>query len=341
MLGPIVCDIAGTELTDADRKRITHPLVGMVILFTRNYTDPEQLESLCRSIHEAKPGILIGVDQEGGRVQRFREGFTEIPAMRDYGVQWKDDPEAAARSVTAAGYVLASELRACGVDMTFAPVVDLDWGNSEIIGSRSFALDPRVVTRLARAFSQGMLIAGMANCGKHFPGHGYVAVDSHKGLPVDDREARRIIHGDAKPYTWMGAGLVSVMTAHVVYPGIDPVNPASFSRTIITELLRKELRFTGFVFSDDLSMGGAQGQGDIVERAGKALAAGCDAVIVCNAPEEVDKLLAGLKWQPSDEFRERAERLAPKGKALGMAELRKTQLYRMAREQLAPVVTIA
>ena len=340
MLGPVVCDIAGTVLTEEDKKRITHPLVGMVILFTRNYASPEQLTELCRSIHEAKPGILISVDQEGGRVQRFREGFTEIPAMREYGVQWKDDPEAAARSVTAAGYVLAAELRACGVDMTFAPVVDLDWGNSEIIGSRSFALDPRVVTRLARAFSQGMLIAGMANCGKHFPGHGYVTVDSHVGLPVDDREARRIIHGDAKPYTWMGAGLVSLMTAHVVYSGLDPVNPASFSKTILRDILRKELRFTGFVFSDDLSMGGAKGRGDIVERAGKALEAGCDGVIVCNAPEEVDKLLAGLKWEPTAEFYERSARLAPRGDAPDMEALKKTQLYRMAREQLAPVVTI-
>ena len=341
MLGPVVCDITGTVLTEEDVKRISHPLVGMVILFTRNYENPVQLAELCKSIHAVKPGLLISVDQEGGRVQRFREGFTEIPAMRDYGVQWKDDPEAAARSVTAAGFVLAAELRACGVDMTFAPVVDLDWGNSEIIGSRSFALDPRVVTRLARAFSQGMLIAGMANCGKHFPGHGYVAVDSHEGLPVDDREASRILRGDAKPYTWMGAGLASVMTAHVMYPGLDPVNPASFSKTILQEVLRKELNFTGFVFSDDLSMGGAKGEGDIVERASKALAAGCDAVIVCNAPEEVDKLLASLKWEPTDEFRERALRLAPKGPALDFETLKKTELYRVAREQLAPVITIA
>ena len=341
MLGPVVCDIAGTVLTDEDVRRISHPLVGMVILFTRNYENPAQLAELCRSIHAVKPGVLISVDQEGGRVQRFREGFTEIPAMRDYGIQWKDDPEAAARSVTAAGYVLAAELRACGVDMTFAPVVDLDWGNSQIIGSRSFALDPRVVTRLARAFSQGMLIAGMANCGKHFPGHGYVTIDSHEGLPVDEREANRILRGDAKPYTWMGAGLASIMTAHVMYPGLDPVNPASFSRTILQEILRKELRFTGFVFSDDLSMGGAKGQGDIVERAGKALAAGCDAVIVCNAPEEVDKLLAALKWEPTAGFRERAARLAPKGPALDFESLKNTQLYRVARVQLAPAVTIA
>ena len=253
MLGPVVCDIAGTSLTEAERKRIAHPLVGMVILFTRNYENRVQLTSLCREIHAVKPGVLIGVDHEGGRVQRFRAGFTEIPAMSFYGEAYKDDPEAAARALTAAGFVMASELRTAGVDFTFAPVLDLNWGKSQIIGERSFALDPRVVTRLARAVSHGMLMAGMANCGKHFPGHGFAEADSHLALPVDEREAVRIELADAKPYTWMGIGLASVMTAHVLYPAYDTV-PATFSERILKGLLRDTLHFPGFVFSDDLSM---------------------------------------------------------------------------------------
>jgi beta-N-acetylhexosaminidase len=178
MLGPVVCDIVGTTLSEIEKRRIAHPLVGMVILFARNYENRTQLEKLCRAIHDIKPGVLIGVDHEGGRVQRFRNGFTEIPAMSAYGRAYRDDPEATARALTAAGFVMASELRTAGVDFTFAPVLDLDWGQSQIIGERSFALDPRVVTRLARALSHGMLMAGMANCGKHFPGHGYAAADT-------------------------------------------------------------------------------------------------------------------------------------------------------------------
>lgn len=331
MQGPVVCDIASTQLTDEDKKRIAHPLVGMVILFTRNYESPGQLAALCRQIHAVKPSLLISVDHEGGRVQRFRDGFTQIPAMRSYGELWQSDPEAAARALSAAGFVMASELRACGVDLTFAPVLDLDWGKSEIIGERSFALDPRVVTRLARAVTQGMAMAGMANCGKHFPGHGWAEADSHKALPVDDRPAERIALADAKPYSWMGVGLTSVMTAHVKYPQIDPDVPASFSKKIVTDLLRREIGFTGFVFSDDLSMQGAKGEGGIVERAGKALAAGCDGVIVCNAPEETDVLLAGLRWQSSAAFAERAALLAPRGEAPDLEQLKKTALYQRAR----------
>ena len=207
MLGPVVCDIASTELTPQEARRIAHRHVGMVILFTRNYENPQQLARLCAQIHSVKPGVLIAVDHEGGRVQRFREGFTEIPSMHAYGEMYKNDPEAAARALTAAGFVLASELRSCGVDFSFAPVLDLDWGRSAIIGERSFGLDPRVVVRLARALSQGMLMAGFANCGKHFPGHGWAQADSHVALPVDERPAERIELADTKPYSWMGIGL--------------------------------------------------------------------------------------------------------------------------------------
>lgn len=333
MLGPVVCDIAGTSLTEAERKRIAHPLVGMVILFTRNYENRVQLTSLCREIHAVKPGVLIGVDHEGGRVQRFRAGFTEIPAMSSYGEAYKDDPEAAARALTAAGFVMASELRTAGVDFTFAPVLDLNWGKSQIIGERSFALDPRVVTRLARAVSHGMLMAGMANCGKHFPGHGFAEADSHLALPVDEREAVRIELADAKPYTWMGIGLASVMTAHVLYPAYDTV-PATFSERILKGLLRDTLHFPGFVFSDDLSMKGAGG-GTLTQRAQKALAAGCDAVICCNAPEEVDQMLQELVFAPDEQWSERAAAVNPKGEFPSYEELLKSNVYKVSRALMA------
>lgn len=333
MLGPVVCDIAGTSLTEAERKRIAHPLVGMVILFTRNYENRLQLTSLCREIHAVKPGVLIGVDHEGGRVQRFRAGFTEIPAMSTYGEAYKDDPEAAARALTAAGFVMASELRTAGVDFTFAPVLDLNWGKSQIIGERSFALDPRVVTRLARAVSHGMLMAGMANCGKHFPGHGFAEADSHLALPVDEREAVRIELADAKPYTWMGIGLASVMTAHVLYPAYDTV-PATFSERILKGLLRDTLHFPGFVFSDDLSMKGAGG-GTLTQRAEKALEAGCDAVICCNAPEEVDQMLQELVFTPDERWGERAAAVDPKGEFPSYEELLKSNVYKVSRALMA------
>lgn len=249
--------------------------------------------------------------------------------MSAYGRAYKDDPEAAARSLTAAGFVMASELRTAGVDFTFAPVLDLDWGQSEIIGERSFALDPRVVTRLARALSHGMLMAGMANCGKHFPGHGYAAADSHVALPIDDREVSRIEHADVKPYTWMGIGLASVMTAHVVYPAYDEV-PATFSKRILKGLLRDTLHFPGFVFSDDLSMKGAGG-GTLTERAQKALEAGCDAVICCNAPEEVDQMLQELAFEPDAGWRERAAAVDPKPFPPNHEELLASNVYKISR----------
>ncbi len=331
MLAPVVCDIAGKELTAREIERIAHPMVGMVILFTRNFENCEQLTKLCAAIHSVKPGILIGVDHEGGRVQRFREGFTEIPAMRDYGKMYEADPEAAARALTAAGFVMASELRSCGVDFTFAPVLDLDWGKSEIIGHRAFALDPRVVTRLARALTQGMLMAGMSNCGKHFPGHGYAEADSHVALPVDDREASRIEHADAKPYTWMGIGLASVMTAHIVYPAYDTV-PATFSKRILQGLLRETLNFTGFVFSDDLTMAGAQTAGTLTERAQAALAAGCDGLICCNDADAVDAMLPQLAFEATDVWKERAHALAPKGEFVDRKHLQQMTVYRKSLE---------
>ncbi len=331
--GPVVLDIVGTELTQDDLRRIRHPLTGMVILFTRNYENPEQLTRLAAAIHAVKPGLLIGVDHEGGRVQRFREGFTEIPAMRAYGDWRKKDPQAAEQALTAAGYVMAAELLACGVDFTFAPVLDLDWGRSAIIGERSLGADPRDVAAMARAVTLGMMTAGMANCGKHFPGHGWAEADSHKALPEDERTPSEVLGQDVKPYGWLGAGLASVMTAHVLYPTIDEV-PATFSKRLLQGVLREELGFTGLIFSDDLSMQGAKKEGGIVERAQKALAAGCDALIICNAPEDTDELLAGLSWQTTPQFEERWRRIAPRPAVTDRATLKASAAYRAALEQM-------
>ncbi len=331
--GPVVLDIAGTELTADDIRRIQHPLTGMVILFTRNYENPEQLARLTAAIHAVKPGVLISVDHEGGRVQRFRDGFTEIPAMRAYGELRKKNAPAAERALTSAGYVMASELLACGVDFTFAPVLDLDWGRSAIIGERSLGAEPQDVAAMARAVMLGLMTAGMANCGKHFPGHGWAEADSHKALPEDERSPEAVLGRDVKPYGWLGEGLASVMTAHVLYPALDSV-PATFSKHLLQDVLRKELGFTGLIFSDDLSMQGAKSEGGIVERAEKALSAGCDALIICNAPEDTDELLAGLTWRTSPAFEERWRRIAPRRTVGDRAALQASAVYRAALEQM-------
>ncbi len=320
MKGPIVCDIAGTTLSKEDKRRIAHPLVGMVILFTRNYENRAQLKALCDAIHAVKPGVLISVDHEGGRVQRFRTGFTEIPAMRAYGKLFEVDPERAKKSLKAAAFVLAAELRDCGVDFTFAPVLDLDWGNSAIIGERSLGKDPAAVASLARAVCEGFAAAGMANCAKHFPGHGFAEADSHLSLPEDLRAAQEILSFDVSPYRALADVLVSAMTAHVLYPKLDAV-PASFSRVIATDILRGDAGFKGLLFSDDLSMAGAKAAGSIVTRAEKALSAGCDALIVCNDPEAVDTLLDNLKWKEREEFTLRAAKLNPRDWNVPFGEL--------------------
>lgn len=320
MQGPIVCDIASTRLSEAEASMIANPLVGMVILFTRNYSDRAQLTELCRSIHAVKPDVLISVDHEGGRVQRFREGFTEIPAMRRYGALWRRDKAQARTALRAATFVMAAELRDCGVDLTFAPVLDLDWGRSTIIGERSLGATSEAVIDLAQTAIGGLADAGMANCGKHFPGHGYVVADSHLDLPVDDRAAEAILKQDFEPYKALSRSLTSVMTAHVVYPGIDAV-PATFSQRIIRTYLRDEAGFDGVVFSDDLSMQGAKSFGGVLDRAQGALAAGCDALIVCNDSASRDALIAGLQWTRTETFARRVDRLNPKPKDWSDEEL--------------------
>jgi beta-N-acetylhexosaminidase len=301
-LGPVMVDVAGLELSDHERARLHHPQVGGVILFTRNFSDRAQLAALCAEIHALRDEpLLIAVDHEGGRVQRFRtDGFTPLPAMRTLGHWYDQDPQGALHAATGTGFVLASELRACGVDFSFTPVLDLDLGVSEVIGNRALHADPEVVALLARALVQGLAQGGMAACGKHFPGHGAVAADSHLAIPVDDRELDDILDADAAPYRWLGdLGLPAVMPAHVIYPRVAP-EPAGFSSRWITDILRGQFEYDGVVFSDDLTMEGASVAGDIRARARAALAAGCDMVLVCNRPDLADDLLAGLDGRPMD-----------------------------------------
>jgi len=281
-LGPLMIDVAGTELTAEDRRVLRHPLVGAVILFTRNYATPDQLTALVEEIRALRvPPLLVTVDHEGGRVQRFRSGFTELPPQRAIGHTYDLDPEAGRQLAWQCGWLLAAELRATGIDLSFAPCVDLDYGVSEVIGDRAYHRDPEIVARLAIAALQGMRAAGMMATAKHFPGHGAVVADSHRALPVD-RRALAELGDDLLPYRRLVAnGLAGIMVAHVLFPEIDEY-PASFSRRWIQDELRWNLGFTGAVFSDDLSMEGAAVIGSVPERAQRALAAGCDVLAICN-----------------------------------------------------------
>ncbi|SEL91233.1 beta-N-acetylhexosaminidase [Variovorax sp. YR750] len=320
---PLIVDVAGTELTAADRRRLADPLVGGVIHFTRNWQSRAQMTALNAEIKSIRPDMLICVDHEGGRVQRFRtDGFTHLPSMRALGELWMRDAMRATQAATAVGQVLAGELRACGVDFSFAPVLDLDYGGSSVIGNRSFHRDPRVVALLAKSVMHGMLQMGMRNCGKHFPGHGFVQADSHVEIPVDKRGLKAILADDAKPYDWLSGSLAAVMPAHVIYPKVDK-RPAGFSSKWLGEILRKRFGFDGAVFSDDLSMeAGRYIDGELLSFTDAALAAleaGCDMALLCNqsigegAP--LDELLQGFaaardagRWvgNPDSETRRRA-----------------------------------
>ncbi len=296
-LGPVMCDVAAYSLTDAERERLKHPLVGGVILFARNFESPEQLTALTQEIHALRsPALIIAVDHEGGRVQRFRRGFTRLPPMRALGAAWTLDHVRGLELARHTGYVLAAELRAHGVDLSFTPVLDLDYGRSAVVGDRAFSGDPAVAASLAQALVAGLRDAGMGAVGKHFPGHGWAEADSHVAMPRDERSFDAIWEQDIAPYRHrLGRQLAGVMPAHVVYEQVDPV-PAGFSRYWLQTILRERLGFDGVIFSDDLTMEGATLAGDIVARASAAHAAGCDMVLVCNRPDLADALLA--KWQP-------------------------------------------
>ena len=276
-------DIDGVSLSPADRDLLREPAVGGLILFSRNYQSPQQLADLVDEVRALRsPPLIIAVDHEGGRVQRFRDGFTAIPPMRVIGRQYREDPQSAHVLARQAGWLIAAELRACGVDLCFAPCVDLDWGVSDIIGDRAFHTKPEIVAELAAEFSRGLRSAGMAAVAKHFPGHGAVVADSHEQLPVDRREYGDVLD-DMRPYDRLiGNGLIAgVMMAHIVYPNMDPL-PAGFAPYWIKRELRARLGFDGAVLSDDLSMKATRAYGTMPERARQSLDAGCDMVLVCN-----------------------------------------------------------
>ena len=333
-LGPLMVDVAGLELTPEDREVLRHPLVGSVILFTRNYASPEQLRKLVADIHAARnPSLIVAVDQEGGRVQRFRPEFSLLPPPRRIGHAYDIDTSQGLQLARSMGWLMAAELRAHGVDLSFAPCVDLDYGVSEVIGDRAFHSKPAAVAELALAYMSGMKDAGMAATAKHFPGHGAVIADSHKSLPVDRRNWNELAD-DLLPYRRLIAnGLPGVMVAHVLFPTVAP-EPASLSRRWVQNALREELRFGGAIFTDDLSMGGAAEYGDIVARASAALDAGCDVLPVCNDRASVTQLLDGLRWDPQPSSHLRLVRMRGKA-APEREELVAGDAWRASQEMLA------
>ena len=323
-LGPVMLDIAGLELSAEEERKLQHPLVGGVVLFSRNYRSPEQLIALCAAIHQLRsPQLLIAVDHEGGRVQRFRDGFTLLPAMRALGLIWDQNRSLALTTARQVGWVLAVELRRCGIDFSFAPVLDLDHGASGVIGDRAFHRDALAVTELAGALITGLGHAGMAAVGKHFPGHGYIAADSHHEVPVDERSLGQIEAADLVPFADLAArGMRAIMPAHVIYPKVDP-KPAGFSRFWLQTILRERLGFDGVIFSDDLAMAGAAVAGGVVERARSALRAGCDMVLICNDPQAAQLLLDKLDAMPNADTARRLARMhiAPSAPDLGALTL--------------------
>ena len=339
---PLIIDIAGTALTDDDRRRLAHPLVGGLILFARNWQSRAQLSQLSADIKRLQPDLLICVDHEGGRVQRFRtDGFTHLPPMRALGELWMQDAMRAQDAASACGYVLAAELRACGVDFSFTPVLDLDWGPSGVIGDRAFHADARVVTMLAKSLTHGLLRAGMAHCGKHFPGHGFTAADSHTDAPRDTRSLKAILQDDAAPYGWLGSTLTAVMPAHVIYPKVDS-RPAGFSARWLQAILRGRLGFDGAIVSDDLSMEGARRiDGRTLtptEAVLAALDAGCDLALLCNQSlgngSVIDDTIDGLaqaqlsgRWQPRPASEARRLALLPAAPAADWDTLMRTPDY--------------
>ena len=339
---PLIIDIAGTALTEDDGRRLAHPLVGGLILFARNWQDREQLGSLCAEVRRLRPELLICVDHEGGRVQRFRSGgFTHLPPMRALGELWMQDAMRAQDAASAYGYVLCAELRACGVDLSFTPVLDLDWGPSGVIGDRAFHADARVVTMLAKSLAHGLRRAGMACCGKHFPGHGFVAADSHTALPRYTRTLKAILAADAAPYGWLSSVLDAVMAAHVVYPRVD-ARPAGYSARWLQAVLRGRLGFGGAIFTDDLSMQAARHlEGRTVtpvEAVLAALDAGCDLALLCNQSlgggAVLDEVIDGLaraqvqgRWQPREASAARCQALLPREPAPDWDALMRSPAY--------------
>lgn len=331
-LGPVMMDLRGISLLPEERECLQHPAVGGLILFSRNYESPEQLAELIATVRAVRPGLLVAVDHEGGRVQRFRAGFTRLPPAGRYAEFYAGDDSGLLNALEKAGWLMAAELLAVGVDFSFAPVLDVDCGISQVIGDRSFSRDAHTVGRLARAFARGMRSVGMAAVGKHFPGHGAVALDSHLALPEDKRSFDEIAAKDLLPFRNLIAdGLEGVMPAHVIYSSVDP-RPAGFSPYWVSHVLRGELGFDGAVFSDDLSMAGAAFAGDFAQRAIMALEAGCDMVLVCNDPDAAAQVLDSLPSAPAARVdRLTGMRARP---ALDSAALQKSPRWQEARESV-------
>jgi beta-N-acetylhexosaminidase len=331
--GPVVVDVVGTALSEEDLARLRHPAAGAVILFSRNFEHSEQLTALCEDIkRQREPELPICVDHEGGRVQRFKDGFTLIPPMRHLGRTWDRDRQRGREAATAIGYIIASELGAHGVDFSFTPVLDLDYGGSSVIGDRALHFDPTAVGALGACLVKGLAQGGVAAVAKHFPGHGYATADSHVAAPTDERPFKEIARKDIVPYkSVIEAGVAAVMPAHVVYTQVDP-EPAGYSKHWLQQVLRAQLGFDGLIFSDDLSMEGAAVAGGPPERARAALAAGCDMVLLCNNPKGLDELLESLK----DVALQKPERLDRMRKQ-GGRDLRKSVAYREAQAALGNV----
>ncbi len=335
-LGPLMTGIAGPSLLAQERERLRDPGIGGVILFTRNYESPAQLTRLSGELHDLRtPALLVAVDQEGGPVQRFREGFTRLPPPTRLGARYRRDPEAARRVAEQCGWLMAAELRATGVDLSFAPVLDLDRGVSAVIGERALHRDPEVVAELARCYVRGMQRAGMAAVGKHFPGHGAVTGDSHRTLPVDPRPMADLEQEDLVPFERLiHRSIPAIMAAHVLYPAVDP-QPAGFSRHWLHEVLRGRLGFQGAVFSDDLGMAAAGVAGDHPARARAALAAGCDMVLLCNELEAVPVVLRALQGHRDPAAQLRLARLRGARHAPDWARLRASPAWHEAVDALA------
>ncbi|MBF2758686.1 MAG: beta-N-acetylhexosaminidase [Ectothiorhodospiraceae bacterium AqS1] len=340
--GPLMVGIAGEALAEDEAEMLCHPGIGGVILFTRNYRSRSQLRALCDAIHALRrPSLVIAVDHEGGRVQRFKEGFAALPAAAHYGMRYDIEREEGRRIAQAGGRVMAAELRAAGVDFSFAPALDIDHGKSRVIGDRAFHREAEAVSVLARAFLAGMSEAGMAGVGKHFPGHGSVSEDSHLELPVDRRALEDIRTSDLLPFERLIASgdLTGVMPAHIVFERMDE-SPAGFSRYWIDDILRKGLRFDGPVFSDDLDMGGAAGFGDHVARTAAALDAGCDMALICNDPAAAARVLDTLDPEAHPRRSARIARMQGSGGRSDFASLEKDHLYRAALDDLKSSIAL-
>jgi len=330
-------DFDGVALDDVDREILSHPLVGGVILFSRNYENPEQIRAVTDDLHGIRsPKLLVAVDHEGGRVQRFRRGFTELPPAAVIGDLYDDDPAAALVFAEQCGWIMAVELRSVGVDFSFAPVLDLRNPRSRIIDDRAFHRDPHCVARIGHAYVKGMHQAGMAAVGKHFPGHGTVMADSHVELPIDDRSYYDIANSDLIPFRLMAPDIEGVMPAHIVYPQVDH-EPAGFSSVWVDDILRQELGFQGIVFSDDLNMSGAAQTGDVNERATVAIEAGCDIILLCNDRAGTERLISSFSAKVEPVTQVRLMRMHGKGHAQSLAVLSNDARWVAANGRIARI----